>query len=169
MKQKYSAMPATGIFISVKDSRDSLVRLVKIVALLNELYGEQFDVVLVENGVVGEVSASEDVPSPSVSSEPETPPLPKELDVDEIRQMLQSLADYGELTADWQLRNQSWTERAVIVAYLSGKLGKKCMWSAFAQLWHCDKNGLRSAYDQRCDTASARKYYQKLEKILDAY
>lgn len=92
--------------------------------------------------------------------------LPPELDTQDMRGLLDRLAETGVLQDNYQLKKQTWTEKSVIVAFLSGKLGKKCMWSAFAKLWGCDKNALQTAYAKHCDTAVARAYYQKLTEIL---
>lgn len=92
--------------------------------------------------------------------------LPAALDFSEMKEMLEKLVDEGVLGDGYQLKGQSWTQRSVIVAYLSGRLGRKCMWSAFAQLWHCDKCGLKSAYIKHCDTEAAKKYYMKLDEML---
>lgn len=93
--------------------------------------------------------------------------LPDALRVPEMREQLDALVDAGVLASGYQLKDQSWTERAVIVAYLSGKLGNKCMWSAFAQLWHCDMKVLKSAYAKHVDSLAGREYFRKLEKILN--
>ena len=93
---------------------------------------------------------------------------PEVLSVPGMQERLDALVEAGELSPDYQLKTQSWTERAIIVAYLSGDLRKKCMWSAFAELWHCDKLVLKSAYAKHSDTAAARKYYVKLEEILQS-
>jgi len=83
-----------------------------------------------------------------------------------MKEMLDKLVEQGVLGDGYQLKSQSWTEKSVIVAFLSGKVGKRCMWAAFAELWACDKNALQSAYSKHCDTTAARKYYQKLTCIL---
>ena len=92
--------------------------------------------------------------------------LPTELDTHDMRILLDKLVKTGILMDNYQLKNQTWTEKSVIVAFLSGKVGKLCMWSAFAKLWGCDKNALQSAYAKRCDTKASRTYYQKLNEIL---
>lgn len=92
--------------------------------------------------------------------------LPPELDTQDMRSLLDRLVEAGVLMDNYQLKEQTWTEKSVIVAFLSGKLGKRCMWAAFAKLWGCDKNALQAAYTKHCDTAAARAYYQKLTEIL---
>ena len=181
MTQKIINKPTTGIFISAKDSCGSLQQLVQFLDHLNQLCSDKFDIVLVDDSSsisdsseysdsssVSVSSEHSDSSSVSVSSEAEkSPSLPKELDVPELCRMLQTLADNGILSADWQLCGQTWTERAEMVAFLSGKLRRRCMWSAFASLWHCDRNALKSAYAKHSDSHAAREYYLKLEKILE--
>lgn len=94
------------------------------------------------------------------------PLLPRSLDFPEMRNLLDRLAEAGILKASYALKNQSWTERSVIVAFLSGKVQRKCMWKPFADLWHCDKGAMESAYQKHCDTEVAKLYYKKLERIV---
>ena len=94
------------------------------------------------------------------------PVLPKSLDFQEMKDLLDKLAEAGILKASYALKNQSWTERSVIVAFLSGKVQRMCMWKPFAELWHCDKGALQSAYQKHCDTKAAMLYYKKLERIV---
>lgn len=92
--------------------------------------------------------------------------LPKSLDFQEMKDLLDMLAESGILKASYALKNQSWTQRSVIVAFLSGKVQRMCMWKPFAELWHCDKGALQSAYQKHCDTKAAMLYYKKLERIV---
>ena len=94
------------------------------------------------------------------------PVLPKSLDFQEMKDLLDKLAEAGILKASYALKNQSWTERSVIVAFLSGKVQRKCMWKPFADLWHCDKGAMESAYQKHCDTKAAKLYYKKLERSI---
>ncbi len=94
------------------------------------------------------------------------PLLPMSLDFPEMRNLLDRLAEAGILEASYALKNQSWTQRSVIVAFLSGKVQRKCMWKPFAELWQCDKGALQSAYQKHCDTKAAMLYYKKLERIV---
>lgn len=94
------------------------------------------------------------------------PLLPMSLDFPEMRNLLDRLSEAGILGASYALRNQSWTQRSVIVAFLSGKVQRMCMWKPFAELWHCDKGALQSAYQKHCDTKAAMLYYKKLERIV---
>lgn len=94
------------------------------------------------------------------------PLLPMSLDFPEMRDLLDRLSGAGILGASYALKNQSWTQRSVIVAFLSGKVQRKCMWKPFAELWHCDKGALQSAYQKHCDTKAAMLYYKKLERIV---
>ena len=105
---------------------------------------------------------------PNQPEKPSNQPVrqPEILNVPGMQERLDALVEAGELSPDYQLKTQSWTERSIIVAYLSGELRKKCMWRAFAELWHCDKQVLKSAYAKHSDTEAARKYYVKLEEIL---
>ena len=66
------------------------------------------------------------------------PLLPMSLDFPEMRNLLDKLAEAGILGASHALKNQSWTQRSVIVAFLSGKVQRMCMWKPIAELWHCD-------------------------------
>ena len=94
------------------------------------------------------------------------PLLPMSLDFPEMRNLLDRLSEAGILGASYALKNQSWTQRSVIVAFLSGKVQRKCMWKSFAELWYCDKGALQSAYQKHCDTKAAMLYYKKLERIV---
>lgn len=94
------------------------------------------------------------------------PLLPMSLDFPEMRNLLDRLSEAGILGASYALKNQSWTQRSVIVAFLSGKVQRMCMWKPFAELWHCDKGALQSAYQKHCDTKAAMLYYKKLERIV---
>lgn len=119
-------------------------------------------------GVCGNAEKQDDADGDNLAAEQkaECIALPPELDTQDMRNMLDSLVEVGILLGKYQLKNQTWTEKSVIVAFLSAKIGKRCMWSAFAKLWGCDKNALQSAYAKRCDTAAAKAYFQKLNDIL---
>ena len=107
--------------------------------------------------MVGEMENSLDSEDTNVTCTDE-PVLPKSLDFQEMKDLLDKLAEAGILKA--------WTERSVIVAFLSGKVQRMCMWKPFAELWHCDKGALQSAYQKHCDTKAAMLYYKKLERIV---
>lgn len=116
-------------------------------------------------GMVGEMENSLDSEDNNVTCTDE-PILPKSLDFQEMKDLLDKLAEAGILKASYALKNQSWTERSVIVAFLSGKVQRKCMWKPFADLWHCDKGAMESAYQKHFDTKAAKLYYKKLERSV---
>lgn len=91
------------------------------------------------------------------------PLLPMSLDFPEMRNLLDRLSEAGILGASYALRNQSWTQRSVIVAFLSGKVQRMCMWKPFAELWHCDKGALQSAYQKHCEAALACGFGKPVE------
>ena len=116
-------------------------------------------------GMVGEMEISLDSEDNNVTCT-DTPVLPKSLAFQEMKDLLDKLAEAGILKASYALKNQSWTERSVIVAFLSGKVQRKCMWKPFADLWHCDKGAMESAYQKHFDTKAAKLYYKKLERSI---
>ena len=122
------------------------------------------EVYTLEN-MVGDMENSLDSEDTNVTCTDE-PVLPKSLDFQEMKDLLNKLAEAGILKASYALKNQSWTERSVIVAFLSGKVQRKCMWKPFADLWHCDKGAMESAYQKHCDTKAAKLYYKKLERSI---
>ena len=83
--------------------------------------------------MVGEMENSLDSEDTNVTCTDE-PVLPKSLDFQEMKDLLDKLAEAGILKASYALKNQSWTERSVIVAFLSGKVQRMCMWKPFAEL-----------------------------------
>lgn len=122
------------------------------------------EVYALEN-MVGDMENSLDSEDTNVTCTDE-PVLPKSLDFQEMKDLLDKLAEAGILKASYALKTQSWTERSVIVAFLSGKVQRKCMWKPFADLWHCDKSAMESAYQKHCDTKAAKLYYKKLERSI---
>lgn len=162
MEEKLKSM--TEITISV----DDVITLSYVLQVLHGLEGMsqgKVKVKVVRNDFAGQgADANEGLRGADM---PPVVSVPSELDTPDMRELLDQLVEQGVLGEGYQLKNQSWTEKSVIVAFLSGKAGKRCMWSAFAELWACDKNALQSAYSKHCDTMAARKYYQKLTHILD--
>lgn len=59
------------------------------------------------------------------------PVLPKSLSFQEMKDLLDKLAEAGILRTSYALKNQSWTERSVIVAFLSGKVQRMSLMETF--------------------------------------
>ena len=171
-KSRLNGKESTAKIVVLAKDADALSSVLTMLAVLAKMSRGEIVYQVVENdGEAMEMEASADMACTGGEAKEERVPqeaagLPDALGKPEMRGMLDELVAEGELGDGYQLQGQSWTQRAVIVAYLSGEVGSKCMWSAFAKLWHCDKCVLKTAYDKHCDTDAAKKYYRKLEEIL---
>ena len=165
----------TAKIVILAKGPDALTHLLTMMKVFAEMSGGSIEYQVVENDnpEMEEVDAAAsgtdgaadtnvaDLPADVAKTE-----LPAALDTPEMRAMLDKLVEAGVLADGYQLKGQSWTEKSVIVAFLSGEMRKKCMWSAFAKLWGCDKDALQIAYCKHCDTGAAKAYHKKLSKIL---
>lgn len=60
----------------------------------------------------------------------------------------------------------SWAERGYLAQQIAYKLNIEHQWKAFAKLWHCDADTLRSAYNRAKDMPKMAAFDEKIKEII---
>lgn len=107
----------------------------------------------------------------AVSAEISQGKLPKELDNDEARKVLDALVYIQVLDADYQPLLPSWSQRGYLAKRIAEKLGIFHVWKVMGELWHLDdaasRRSLRSGYYRALDLAITGDLIEKINPILN--
>lgn len=92
--------------------------------------------------------------------------MPREFSTARAKDVFQGLQRIGLLDADFQPIGLSWAERGYLAQQIAYKLNIEHQWKAFAKLWHCDADTLRSAYNRAKDMPKMAAFDEKIKEII---
>lgn len=92
--------------------------------------------------------------------------MPREFSTARAKDVFQGLQRIGLLDADFQPIGLSWAERGYFAQQIAYKLNIEHQWKAFAKLWHCDADTLRSAYNRAKDMPKMAAFDEKIKEII---
>lgn len=142
--------------------------------VVNHIYGFQFNGCQMSNPtfqtvVRGDMNDGERVDdSPEASPEPEADdsPIPEVLLTDGAARLLERLQGAGLLDGQWRPLGLSGTEKGVLAALLSNRLGIDNRWQTFAPLWGMKPETLRSAYNKGLDQKRTGDFMDRVKKVM---
>lgn len=92
--------------------------------------------------------------------------LPEVLMTERAKELMTRLADADILTDQWQPRELSGAERALVAQTLSDRLGIADVWQVFGSLWDEKPETLRSYFNKAYGQKKSLAFQDKLKNIL---
>lgn len=93
--------------------------------------------------------------------------LPEVLMTEKAKEMLTKLVDADLLTDQWEPRNLSGAERALVARALSDRLGIIDVWQVFGQLWGLKPETLRASFNKALEQKKSLGFQDRLKEIFD--
>lgn len=92
--------------------------------------------------------------------------LPSELTTEEACMMKDSLVEAGMIDEDWQPKNLSCSESALMAQMISDRLDIKETWKVFGRLWNKKPETLRGFYNRSLDQKKSLTFQDRLKRII---
>lgn len=92
--------------------------------------------------------------------------VPEKLTSKEAKKLMESLMSEDLLTEDWQPKELSGTERALVAKAVCERLKINAVWQVFGQLWDENPETLRSYFNKAMEQKKSLKFQEKLKNIL---
>lgn len=93
--------------------------------------------------------------------------VPEKLTSKEAKKLMESLMSEDLLTEDWQPKELSGTERALVAKAVCERLKINAVWQVFGQLWDENPETLRSYFNKAMEQKKSLKFQEKLKNIFD--
>ena len=93
--------------------------------------------------------------------------LPKILQTDPARHLLQKLIDAGMLDEEWQPVNLTKPEQAILAKVVCERLAIKEVWQVFSKLWNIPAETFRSYFNRAMDQRKSLEFQERLKNILN--
>ena len=92
--------------------------------------------------------------------------VPGKLTSKEAKKLMESLMSEDLLTEDWQPKELSGPERALVAKAVCERLKINAVWQVFGQLWDENPETLRSYFNKAMEQKKSLKFQEKLKNIL---
>ena len=92
--------------------------------------------------------------------------VPDKLRCPEAEALMEALVDASLLTAEWQPRGLSGSERGLLAKAVCQRLGINDVWQVFGGLWNERPETLRSYLNKALDQKKSLLFQEKLKNIL---
>ena len=92
--------------------------------------------------------------------------VPGKLTSKEAKKLMESLMSEDLLTEDWQPKELSGPERALVAKAVCERLKINDVWQVFGQLWDENPETLRSYFNKAMEQKKSLKFQDKLKNIL---
>lgn len=92
--------------------------------------------------------------------------VPAALMSDDARQLMEALVDEGILDENWQPRELSGSEKALVAKAVCERLGVNDVWKVFGQLWIEKPETLRAYFNKALEQKKSLAFQEKLKKIF---
>jgi hypothetical protein len=93
-------------------------------------------------------------------------PVSEVLTTERAKELMTRLADADILTDQWQPRELSGAERALVARTLSDRLGIADVWQVFGSLWDEKPETLRSYFNKAYVQKKSLSFQDRIKKIL---